>query len=925
MNEETLFAEAIKLPPDERMAFLDANCNGDAELRRRVAQLLAEHDHPDSLFDRTELHVDANHASKYNLPPRLGDFEIGKELGRGGMGVVFEVRQTSLKRRVALKVLSSSLGLSSRAIVRFRREAEAAAKLHHTNIVPIYSTGEHQGVHYYAMEIIDGPALDRVISELKDKAIGRQTLASGSPLFDRLVNDSSTQAQVRSEMGESPTSFSPEPVTGAPRLMDSASGISNSSGVGYFDTIATLMAGVADALDHAHEHGVIHRDIKPSNLLLGPDGRLSVNDFGLARVLEQPGMTISGEFVGTPRYMSPEQITAGRAPLDHRTDIYSLGATLYELLTLEPPFPGSTRDEVIAQILHKDPKPPHRINRKIPRDLETICMKSLERDPDRRYQTARHLADDLRAFVNRHAISARRIGPIGKTMRWVKRNPSWTALALAVLLLISGISWKLKSDQLASRAGFQEKADIAIMTGDFDAAKDWIHQAEVNGAPDSWALMAHGKIEVFEGKFSGAEKYLVKASENGAPEIPVTALYALANLFEGDELEFVRKIKHVNDRIANKTLVPRTADDHLYLGMLYMWDDPPRALEFLEYAEREHLTGRLLHLIRSNANTRAAMNETDLKRSQDFSDDAVSNAEALGLFKDESHFALARYIDALTVQATCYGLGDQDELSTKTFAKAYAALEEVKFPSGNADLNFAKYILLDQSGKTDEALSFLMTLTGGQTDSYLLTYRMLEQIDGKGIPQAEVDVQSPQHKDRFKTPILFLALLAHSQSADERLEIETRFKSELRSRIKDGRDIVHHIDFCWAICKLLRLKEEEEVCLNVMRDLKKNFSGTYVDHLMDPILAVVDDKSEARLEELAKRSRRSLSYTCFARAIDALTRNDRKEARIQLERCAEQGYYRFFVTRFSKVLLKKWESDPTWPDWIQPTESSPHP
>ena len=148
-----------------------------------------------------------------------------------------------------------------------------------------------------------------------------------------------------------------------------------------------MVAEVADALDYAHNEGVIHRDIKPSNLLLAPDGRLSVNDFGLARLLEQPGMTMTGEFVGTPLYMSPEQITAGRAPLDRRTDIYSLGATLYELLTLQPPFAAERRDQVIAQIMHKEPRPPRKVNRRVPVDLETICLKALEKDPDRRYQT----------------------------------------------------------------------------------------------------------------------------------------------------------------------------------------------------------------------------------------------------------------------------------------------------------------------------------------------------------------------------------------------------------------------------------------------------------------------------------------------------------------------------------------------------------
>ena len=157
-----------------------------------------------------------------------------------------------------------------------------------------------------------------------------------------------------------------------------------------------MIADVAEALDHAHEHGVIHRDVKPSNLLLGPDGRLSINDFGLARMLEQPGMTVSGEFVGSPLYMSPEQITAGAIPDNDRTDIYSLGATLYELLTHQPPFPGQTRDQVLSQILHKEPDSSRKLNRKIPIDLDTICMKAIDKDPDRRYQTAGKLADDLR-------------------------------------------------------------------------------------------------------------------------------------------------------------------------------------------------------------------------------------------------------------------------------------------------------------------------------------------------------------------------------------------------------------------------------------------------------------------------------------------------------------------------------------------------
>jgi hypothetical protein len=222
------------------------------------------------------------------------------------------------------------------------------------------------------------------------------------------------------------------PASTTPPLSSSSSG--KGSSADRFDRAAAMIADVADALHHAHQNGVTHRDIKPSNLLLSSDGRLSVTDFGLARMLEQPGMTVTGEFVGTPAYMSPEQITAGRIPVDHRTDIYSLGATLYEQLTLRPPFWAEGRDKLLAMVIQKEPAAPRSIDPKIPRDLETICLKCLEKDPDRRYHTAKDLADDLRRYVNRFAIRARRAGPLARAGRWVKRNP-WAAALLGCFLV----------------------------------------------------------------------------------------------------------------------------------------------------------------------------------------------------------------------------------------------------------------------------------------------------------------------------------------------------------------------------------------------------------------------------------------------------------------------------------------------------------
>src|SRR5215472_13781150 len=288
------------------------------------------------------------------------------------MGVVYEARQVSLNRKVALKVLSGGLGMTSHAVQRFRREAEAAAKLHHTNIVPVYATGEQDGTHFYAMELIEGPSLNHVIRQLR-QAPGKGPAGAGPAPPEPVTGDPASSGAALT--GPYVEGLGPSSASAA-----GGSSTQLSSGGHYFDTVARMVAEVADALEHAHQHGVIHRDIKPSNLLLSPDGRLAVNDFGLARVLEQPGVTITGEFVGTPAYMSPEQITAGRTPLDHRTDIYSLGATLYELLALRPPFAGERRDQVLAQIMHKEPAPPRKLNPKVPVDLETICLKCLEKD-----------------------------------------------------------------------------------------------------------------------------------------------------------------------------------------------------------------------------------------------------------------------------------------------------------------------------------------------------------------------------------------------------------------------------------------------------------------------------------------------------------------------------------------------------------------
>jgi len=501
-------------------------------------------------------------------PKCLGDFEIVRPLGSGGMGVVYEAWQKSLNRKVALKVLSRGLGLTSRAVERFRREAEAAAKLHHTNIVAVYAIGEERGTHFYAMELIEGPSLDRVIGHLRQAG---QT--SARPERVRLERGSAASP---------PDLEATQPcVTEAVAAsVESLSSLSSNSH--YFDTAARMIAEVADALHYAHRQGVIHRDIKPSNLLLAPSGRLSLNDFGLARLLEQPGMTMSGEFVGTPAYMSPEQIAVGRIPLDHRTDIYSLGATLYEMLVLQPPFEGHSREQLLAQIVHKEPKAPRRIRKQVPVDLETICLKCLEKDPDRRYQSADALAEDLRRYVNRFAISARPAGPVQQLVKWVKRRPA-VAVSLGCLLLaaclVSAFAYRARRmDELLRIEHEQHRlqlldekirnAYLVASSGDLKRTDDATKEIEELGASTGQVRLLRGVVSYFRQDVGSAISELEQAAKLLPDNVGCRALLAMSYSDTGRPEEQERWILEMS------RLSPSSPEDYLFKGYSRETNEP---------------------------------------------------------------------------------------------------------------------------------------------------------------------------------------------------------------------------------------------------------------------------------------------------------------------------------------------------------------
>ena len=307
---------------------------------------------------------------------------------RGAQGEVYEARQESLGRLVALKILPMHLTLNPERVLRFRREAEAGGRLDHPHTVGVHSVGIYEGCHYIAQELVAG----------------------GHTLGDRI-------GEAR-KAGELPRD--------------------------WYETTAQLFLHVAEAVDAAHGSGIIHRDLKPGNILLAADGTPKVADFGLAMVEDDLHRSVTGELIGTPFYMSPEQGTGSRTGVDRRTDVFSLGATLYETLTLERPFDAETRDKIVELIQFKEPRDPRKVRHAVPHELALICMKALEKRRERRYQTAGELADDLRRYLGHEPIRARAPGPVMRLGKWVRRHPVRTGFALtyALVIVLLGVYWR---------------------------------------------------------------------------------------------------------------------------------------------------------------------------------------------------------------------------------------------------------------------------------------------------------------------------------------------------------------------------------------------------------------------------------------------------------------------------------------------------
>jgi serine/threonine protein kinase len=820
---------------------------------------------------------------------RLGDFEIVREIGRGGMGIVYEARQVSLNRKVALKVLSGGLGLTHKAVQRFRREAEAAAKLHHTNIVPVYATGEEDGTHFYAMELIEGPSLDHVIKQLNQSQERKRPVEASTPV-----------APAPGSEGESvrpPNLEATGPYVGESSTASALTSSSLSSDSDYFDTVARMVAEVADALDYAHKNGVVHRDMKPSNLLLSPAGRLSVNDFGLARMLEQPGMTMTGEFVGTPAYMSPEQITAGRTPLDHRTDIYSLGATLYQLLTLHPPFTGERRDQVLAQILHKEPKSPRKVNPKVSVDLETICLKALEKDPDRRYQTAGAMAEDLRRYVNRFAISARRTSPTERLRKWVRRHPGLAAgigLALVGIVLAGFFGIKSRRERQERLHQMQEKVVHDILMGDLKSAEKAIGEVEDLGAPKEWIQWRQGQIAAYKGEWEEAIRLLEPAAEKMPDNLALNWMLAGLCRLNGDDDR--------SEEIARRldAIPPTTEEEYICKAAALEPYTPKQSLALLDKAI-EARPSVVAFGTRAICLIRLASNENDLS----IVNDAMADAAAARRIMKDSPVAIVRSVIVHYCAAVLY------ELTKKTKEHAEAmriAGEDAEALKAFPDIPIAVVVrgeFLAERGMNSEAIEWFemcmkhKPLVRSATDIYAwLLYEQGQADKAYGVME-----QIPPGKNDMDIDRAIFAADAINGGPDR------------ARKICDEMEVERSVFGQFKRLTLLFFLGEREKAL----DLLGKYQPKDGDDFYKRVANYWNDPSAAREKELLDFASGSKTSSIFAHwyiAFRLLGDGDRDGARRHFEACVNL-HYPYFLGYLESRALQARMKDPKWPKWIQ--------
>ena len=479
------------------------------------------------------------------VPNTIGDFRIVREIGRGGMGIVYEAHQDSMDRTVALKVLPLACMLDEKRLARFRNEVRAAAALNHPNIVSVYSVGEEKGIHFYAMQLVRGQTMAQVIKQLQ----AEQLRLSADSISRAVTTSAEAHHTDNGQRKDVSANGASQETNGVANRATEAS--SNNARPDFYRAVARLGHQVADGLHHAHDHGVVHRDIKPANLLLDAEGQIWILDFGLARIEQDAGLTLSGDLLGTVRYMAPEQASGNQAIVDHRADVYALGVTLYEIATLRPAVSGTDHREIIHRVTQREPVSPRKMAPSMPVELATIITKAIEKNPADRYPTAAAMAEDLSRFLDDLPIRAKPPTLVQRAVKWSRRHSdlAWVGVVAMLLATIGASAAAVllnRSFRVAERHRAEAEHHRAEAENHRNILQRELYSLDMEAAFEAWS---QGRIDRVD---SLLEKH--KPSD-GTNDVRSFSWYALEEL----TMRPLEVVRHATNRGVHEVMVHRPA------------------------------------------------------------------------------------------------------------------------------------------------------------------------------------------------------------------------------------------------------------------------------------------------------------------------------------------------------------------------------
>ena len=765
---------------------------------------------------------------------RIGEYELLDEIARGGMGVVYRARHIPLDRIVAVKLLLPG-SLSPESLQRFRTEASTAAGLHHPHIVAIHDVRDWQGQPYLVMDYVDGSSLARLI-------------ASGA--------------------------------VGPP---------------GFVQT-ARLLKGVAEAVQYAHDRGILHRDLKPSNVLIDERGEPRVTDFGLAkRVDERSHLTLSGQAVGSPSYMPPEQTESGGGKASRRSDVYGLGATLYHALTGQAPFKGETPTDVLHQVLTSEPAAPRSLSPSIPRDLETVCLKCLEKDPKRRYDSAQAVAEELGRFIDGQPIVARRVRAPERAWRWCRRKPLVAGLTAVLAVSVTAAGWLGWRAHLSSQQLERERMEHAIDTAlaaawgvDRAAAEQAIAEAERHGAPAESVRILRGQVALYSFRIDDAVAQFEQAVALAPKTVAARAMLANAYLWRGELDRYAEQLGQLGE------LAPEAPEDHLFLGSALILGHPDtmKAVSLLEVAKQKRPSG-MTFLLLGAAEGFHALNTGSWPTAQKAMDHVEGGSELLGAGHPE---LLALVGSAYNAAMRLCPVEECDGVREKA-ARVAGALESIASPYGHIQRAF----YFENTGALDAEVAEWQKVVQLNRIALSASWYAAAMLQHERSAEALEVLTRPRPSTDPIGTVARAYLLLDVQRGDEA-------KALYRQASDAGA-----FSRAQAETILLLAGERERVVTNAAR-LLDVVPREHPDYQVLRYWA-----GQASADELFSRAGSSRVAQCRAHyliGVFSLAYADRVAARQHFRHSVETGVQPVSEYQWSRAFLARLDRDPHWPAWI---------